>query len=153
MTTSSPAHAANPGENDTSSLDTSSDSDQELLRHIRRRFDYMELAWREIRQAGAEDMRALSPEGPWSTEERNARKKEGRPCIHLDQLTQYTNGFMGEVRQTPIGVKVEPGNGGASEQTARLLNDRMRAIEYESKAQHATLTALENATERSYGVF
>jgi hypothetical protein len=151
MTTSSPAYPASGGDNDSLSASPVK-SDAELLQHIRRRFDYMTFAWREVREAGEADMQALTPEGPWDRTDRAERKKAGRPCIHLDQLTQYTNGFMGEVRQSPIAGKVEPGTGGTPK-TAELRQERIRAIEYESKATQATLTALENATERSYGAF
>src|SRR5215831_9165876 len=60
---------------------------------------------------------------------------------------------MGEVRQSPLAVKVNPAGGGATEQEATLTADRIRQIEYESNGTQATLTALENAVERSYGVF
>src|SRR5215831_14710676 len=80
-------------------------SDDELLDRIRKRYRYHFTAWQKIREAGAKSIQALSQEGPWASEERQARKQAGRPCIHLDQLTQYTNGFMGEVRQSPLAVK------------------------------------------------
>lgn len=150
MTTTYPAA---PGDNDSSSENTKH-GDDKILAQIRRRYDYMYHASKPIRERGELSVRALTPEiGPWSDDERAARKKEGRPCIHMDQLSQYTKGFMGEVKQTPLGVKIEPGGGGASAKHALMRNDRQRAIEYESKAPHATLAALESAVQRSYGVF
>lgn len=124
-----------------------------LLERVRKRFDYMTHAWKEIRDEAELDMRAQSIEGPWKPEERNARVKQKRPCIHLDQLNQYTNNLVNEVRQNPLAIKVDPAGDGATEETAELRGNRIRQIEYESNATQAYLCAFENAAMRSYGVF
>jgi Phage P22-like portal protein len=147
---SSTIYAANQGPNDRVADNS---KDQDILDRIRKRHRYHVDAWKQIRAAGASDIKALSPLGPWDDTERANRKTEGRPTIHLDQLTQYTNGFMGEVRQNPIAIDVDPGGVGASEKTAELRGDRIRRIEYDSHGTQATMTALENAVERSYGAF
>jgi hypothetical protein len=143
--------AANQGPNDPQV--ELSGSDDAILKKIRHRYHYHFRAWKNVRDDGAKDVQALSPEGPWDADERKKRKDAGRPCVHLDQLTQYTNGFMGEVRQKPSAVKVIPAGSGATDQSAELRGNRLRQIEYESKATQATLTALECAVERGYGAF
>src|SRR2546427_6345085 len=107
---------SNPGGLNTAT--NSKKDDQDLLQRIRSRHRYHVQAWKPIRADGEKDIQALSPEGPWDALERANRKKAGRPCIHLDQLTQYTNGFMGEVRQNPMATKVTPAGSGATDKTA-----------------------------------
>jgi hypothetical protein len=152
MPTSGTIYAANQGPADTTPA-SSKAGDEKLLDKIRKRHRYHTQAWLKIRAEGARDIIALTPQGPWDPQDRVERKEAGRPCIHLDQLGQYVNGFMGEVRQNPIAIDVDPAGAGANDKTAELRGDRIRRIEYDSHGTQATMTALENAAERSYGVF
>lgn len=127
-------------------------ADEKLLQQIRTRWTYMVAGWKKIGDAGDLDMAALGPDGPWDPLEREARRKANRPCIHLDQLNQYPNTLVNQFRLNPIGVKVEPQGSGASEETATLRGDRIRAIEHESDAMQAYETALRCIAERGYGV-
>lgn len=122
-----------------------------LLERIRKRFDYMVKAWKEIRDEAENDQRALSRSGPWTDDDRDQRVRDKRPCLHLDQLTQYVNSLVNEVRSNPIGIKINPGGEGASEKTAELRANRIRAIEYESNAVQAYQCAFESAASMSYG--
>jgi len=149
---SSTIYQANQGPSDSTKAPEGS-RESKLLARIRRRFDYMVKAWQPIRDKAALDMRALSDEGPWDPKERAERIANRRPVIHLDQLDQYVNSLVNEVRLNPIGVKVEPDDEGTDENTAELTGDRLRQIEYESNATQAYRTALQCAVERSYGVF
>jgi hypothetical protein len=145
-------YAADKGSND-SSGPTPKSREEKLLERIRRRFDYMNAAWKDIREKAELDMRALSDEGPWDPQDRAERKKNNRPCIHLDQLEQYPNALVNEVRQNPLAIKVTPDGDGTNDETAELTGDRIRQIEYESNATQAYRTAFECAVQRSYGAF
>ena len=108
-------------------------------------------AWREIRDAASEDMRAISPEGPWSDEDREARKGSGRPCIHLDQLNQFLAQLNGNVRKSKRSVKAIPKGDGANDQDAKKRSAVIMGIEERSQAQPIYLGAFQSMTERSYG--
>jgi hypothetical protein len=112
--------------------------------------DYRD-AWREIRDEAAEDMRAISPEGPWSDEDRDARKGSGRPCIHLDQLNQFLAQVNGNVRKSKRAIKAIPKGNGANDQDAQKRSAAIMGIEERSQAQPIYLNAFQSMIERSYG--
>ena len=56
--------------------------------------------WQDIREQGRLDMQAISIEGPWTAEDRAQRKDAGRPCVHLDQINQFLNQTIGNVRKS-----------------------------------------------------
>ncbi len=149
------SHASTSNPAQQGDWDSTSDSkgDAKLLDRIRTRYRYMEKAWRNVRDRGHLDMQALGPDGPWDPQERAARKEAKRPCIHLDQLNQYPNTLVNQVRQNPLATKVTPMGYGANDKTATLRGDRIRAIETECDAPRAYLTALLCAAQRGFGVF
>ena len=112
--------------------------------------DYRD-AWREIRDAATEDMRALSPAGPWTDEDRDARKGSGRPCIHLDQLNQFLSQVNGNVRKSKRAIKAIPKGNGANDQDAQKRSMAIMGIEERSQAQPIYLSAFQSMIERSYG--
>lgn len=144
-------NAAQQGDWDTSPDSSNDKDDAALLDQLRKRFSYMLKAAEKSRALGDYCMQALGPDGPWDKEERAARVEAKRPCIHLDQLNQYPNSLVNQVRQNPQGVKIQPGGNGANDKTASLREDRWRAIETQCDAAHAYLTALQCAAERGYG--
>lgn len=130
----------------------SNKGDDKLLDRIRKRFNYTVHAWKEIRDQAELDQRALSTTGCW-TDDEIAERKDKRPCIHLDQLTQHVNNLVNNIRSNPIAIKVEPAGEGSDEKTAELRAKRIRAIEYESNAMSAYQTAFESAACMSFGAF
>ena len=112
--------------------------------------DYRD-AWREIRDAAKEDMRAISPQGPWTDEDRDARKGSGRPCIHLDQLNQFLSQVNGNVRKSKRAIKAIPKGNGANDQDAQKRSAAIMGIEERSQAQPIYLGAFQSMIERSYG--
>lgn len=106
--------------------------------------------WQPIRDEGAIDMRHAAGD-PWEPEERRARDDAGRPVVSPDELSQYVNQVVNEVRSNKRAVKFTPNGNGATDESAEFYADKMREIEYRSKAQIAYTTAFENAVQRSYG--
>lgn len=125
----------------------STDSD---LKELRDEFAYAQSEKAAIREAGAEDMRAINGDG-WDPKERSAREDVGRPCIWLDELGQYVNQLINEVRQNKRSIKLAPQGRGATDKTADLRQNLIRQIEYRSNAQQAYAVMFENAAQRSYG--
>lgn len=121
-----------------------------LLKRIRDRFDYATNYWRDIRIEGDRDMMFVSGD-PWPGKEKLARKDAVRPCLVYDELSQYTNQLINDVRQNKRAVKVIPRGYGSNDKTAEMRGDLIRQIEYESNAQSAYATGFENVVNRSYG--
>lgn len=99
---------------------------------------------------GQKDIRYVAGE-PWDDKDKRARQDAGRPCLSLDELGQYVNQIINDVRQNKRGVKVTPIGDGATDQTAELRQNLIRQIEYRSNAQMAYTGMFEDAVQRSYG--
>jgi len=125
-------------------------SDEALLQEIRDRFTTANDAWREIREEGQTDLRYIAGDS-WEPKDRKQREDAGRPALCLDELNQYVNQLINNVRQNKKGIKVNPKGSGADDKTAELRENIIRGIEYESRAQQAYICALENAAQRGYG--
>lgn len=107
--------------------------------------------WSDIRDEAAQDMSAISVEGPWTAEDRAAREQSGRPCIHLDQINQYLNQTKGNVRKNKRAVKAIPKGDGANDKDAEKRSAIIMGVEERSQAQPIYLNAFECMIERSYG--
>lgn len=126
--------------------------DKDLIKRITDRFDYMVRVWKDVRDQAELDDRALSISGPWTDDDKNARTTDRRPCIHLDQISQYIHGLVNEVRNNALALQVDPAGEGSNENTAQLRADRIRQIEYSTNGLQTYHTAFESAAKRSWGV-
>jgi len=124
--------------------------DQDLLKEIRDNFDYCVKFWKEMRDEGNTDMRYASGD-PWDPKDKAERKAAGRPCVAFDELNQYLNQLINDVRQNKRAVKVDPAGGGATDKTAEFRANLIRQIEYASRAQAVYSQVMENVTQRGYG--
>jgi len=121
-----------------------------LLEELVENFEWDTQAFKDIRDAGSEDIKFIAND-PWPEKEKEARKQLNRPIVAIDILNQYTNLIINEVRQHPREIKISPAGYGATAQLAEFRENRVRAIQYRSQAQDAYITMLENACQRSYG--
>ncbi len=96
---------------------------------------YWEETYREIRR----DFEILS-NGCWTSDELNQRTLAGKPSLHIDQLSQYVNQVVNDIRQNTPSIQVIPDTDGDVE-TAEIFSDYCRAIEYKSAADTAYDTA------------
>lgn len=125
-------------------------TDDPDIKELHEAFDYSTDAWRDIRDEAQVDMRYISGD-PWHPDDRTMRENAGRPVISMDELGQYVNQIVNDVRQNKRAIKVTPLGNGANDQSAALRADLWRQIEYRSNAQQAYTTMFENAVQRSYG--
>lgn len=121
-----------------------------LLIEIKDRFDYALRVWQPCRDDGDLNMKYVAGD-PWDSTDRDDRKQAGRPCISSDELGQYLNQVVNEVRANPRAIKFSPTGNGANDKTARFYADKTREIEYRCNAQMAYTTAFENAVQRYVG--
>lgn len=128
------------------------------LKELREQFDADMDDWSEARTARATDMRNMAGD-PWSDDDKEARERAGRPYITCDELSQFTNQIVNDMRVNPLSVSFAPGppllagqaQVQASEEMADILSDKMREIEYRSYAHEAYAVAFQNCVEGSYG--
>lgn len=120
------------------------------LATIRDEFDSDYEDWSQAREERAEDLKCLSGD-PWKPEDRTAREDAGRPCLTTDELSQYVNQIINDLRSNPRSVQFAPTKPGTSEDLADFYSDKMREIEYRSNAQLAYIMAAENAIQGGYG--
>ena len=140
-------------EESTSSAAKGSKSEK-LLREIRQNFKIAQDFWRDARDERAIDMRYVCGD-PWDPRDRKVREdpEAPRPCISHDELNQYINQSVNDLRMNKRGIKVEPSDESTNDKTAELRQGLIRAIEYGSNAQSAYLTAAQAMYEGSYGFF
>jgi hypothetical protein len=120
-------------------------------KEIREAFEEYRNEWKDIYDEGREDMRYLAGD-PWDPADRAAREDAGRPCLSLDELNQYVNQYVNNLRQQKLGVKVTPEGDGANDEDAKKRENLIRGVEYKSNAPAgAYITAAESAASRSFG--
>lgn len=132
--------------------DSSLTKNEAKVQKIRKRYTYLKGEWDPHRKERAIDMRFLLND-PWDEEDKKAREAAGRPCISHDELTQFVNQAVNNLRLNKRAIKISPKGNGANDQTAELHQDLIRTEEYESQAQAAYITAAEAAISGSYGFF
>src|SRR5215472_16810088 len=91
--------------------------DDKLLDEIRERYRYASDAWRDTRDEAQTDMRFVSGD-PWEEHNRRERADAGRPCISLDEIGQYLNQCINDLRQNKRGIQINPKGNGATDKTA-----------------------------------
>ena len=122
------------------------------LKELRQQFDADVDEWAEARKERAKDIRYLAGD-PWEPGDKDAREKAGRPYLAFDELNQYVNQVVNDLRANPRAIAFAPGDdeSGASEDGAQLYSDKTREIEYRSNAKMAYTLAAENAIQGGYG--
>ena len=123
-----------------------------LLKEIRENYTTFYEGWRATIEEGDKDMRYVSG-NPWEDKERSFRDKYDRPVMTWDELSPYVNQLVNDPRQNKRAIKINPRGAGATNVTAQLREDKMREIQYNSRAQSAFTTAFQCAAERSFGWF
>jgi hypothetical protein len=123
--------------------------DEALLKEIRDNFEYCVRFWKDTREEGDKDMRYISGD-PWDPVEK-AERKGKRPCLSFDELNQYLNQLINDIRQNKRAIKLDPIGSGANEKTAEFRANLIRQIEYSSRADAVHATVFENVASRGYG--
>lgn len=124
--------------------------DDAKLQSVRDAFDYNFNKWDPIYKEGDEDLKYLVD--PWDPDDKKAREDAGRPALSFDELGQYLNQAVNDVRANPVSPKFSPTGEGANDETARFYEGLDRETEYRSNAQLSYTTAFENILQRSFGI-
>jgi len=128
-------------------------TEPERLTEIRDNWKIDDLAWTDIREEGDKDIQCLTG-GLWKAMDpagAQQRKDANRPMIELDELNQYCNQVINDLRANKRGIKVTPKGAGANDKTALFRQGKIRDTEYRSNSHQAYTTLAENMIQRSYG--
>lgn len=138
---------------DDDNLDSNNEeSDTEILEVARRRFHEAEEAEASIRIEALDDLRFVAGD-QWPDDVRVNRDMDKRPCLTINRLPGYIKQVTNDQRQNPTGVKVDPIDGEADEDTAEIFEGMIRHIEQISNATSAYETAFEGAVRNSFGYY
>jgi hypothetical protein len=123
-----------PAENEADDRDDL--SDEAVLKEVRDRMEKIIGADMRNRTSHKEDFDFVYVQGAqWSSDLRARRTTWQEPCLEFNQLKQFVNQVVNDMRQGRPGVRVHPASGAASEETAQILQGIIRGIEYDSKAE------------------
>ncbi len=115
---------------------------------IREAYETDSTAWEPIRKEAKIDMQFVGGD-PWDLKDREQRKD--RPIVAPEEMGQYFNQVINQLRANRRGVKFSAVGNGANDATARFYENKAREIEYRSNAPVAFIQAAENAIQRGYG--
>ena len=132
--------------------DVGESADETLLREIREDFVYFRDFWRDNHEEMKVDLRFIAGD-PWEPKDREAREENNRPVLCPDELSQYQNATINNLRQNKRAVKVSPKGAGATDDDAQKRAALIRDIEYKSNAQGAYTNAFENEINCGMGFF
>lgn len=125
------------------------------LKELRQLFEADSDEWTEPREQRAIDLRYLAGD-PWDAAEKKLRDDAGRPYLAFDELNQYVNQVVNDLRANPRAMAFAPAEdddtkSAESEKRAQLYGDKARETEYRSNATLAYTLAAENAIQGGYG--
>lgn len=127
-------------------------ADETLLREVREDYSYFRDYWRENHEEAKTDLRFVSGD-PWDPGARKEREDLKRPVLCPDELDQYLNQAINNLRQNKRAIKVNPSGAGAQDEDAERRENIIRGIEYKSNGQAAYSNAFENAINCGLGFF
>jgi hypothetical protein len=114
-------------------------------------FDRISEADNHNRETGLEDL-VFAREGKhWPDDVAKERLDEGRPVITVNLLPAFLRQVINDARQAKPSIKVMPVDDKADPETAELLGDLIRGIEYNSDADVAYDTGIECAASNGFG--
>jgi hypothetical protein len=124
----------------------------EILTLARERFEIIAQAEYEIREASLEDLKFTYnvDEGQWDAATRAERLKDGRPCLTANLLRKFVAIVANQERENRIAGKVRPVDDAGDRETAAIIEDLIRHIEYQSTAEVIYASAGERATAGGY---
>jgi hypothetical protein len=129
-----------------------------LVEEARKRFDYAVEMWTPIYDAAREDMRFSDPTDPqqWPEDVKRERKHAtggARPCLVFDQTQQFVRQVINTARRNKPAMNFLPVDDDSDPKMAEVLKGLARQTEYDSRAEVAYITGLDQATRGGIGYF
>lgn len=124
--------------------------DADIIARAMKNFKLAESAETEIRKEALEDYKFRAGE-QWPEEIKNARENDKRPCLTVNQIPQFVNQILNDLRQSKPGINVNATGDHAREDTAEILQGLVRHIEYSSNADIAYARGSEGQVTGGFG--
>lgn len=110
--------------------------DPKLVEEARKRLEHNEQMDGHNQKAQLADTKFVYVPGEqWPSAIKQERDNWGDPCLEFNQMKQFTNQVVNDMRQKRPGIRVHAAGGEASDATADLLQGIVRGIEYESNGE------------------
>ena len=115
-----------------------------------KRFGRVEDKERNQRSLSVEDTKfAQTEDGQWDEDAK--RKRANRPRYTINRVAGAIDQLIGDQRQNRTDIKVRPVSGGATEETAKVMEGLIRNVESTSKASNAYDCAFDEVINGGYG--
>lgn len=134
--------------------ETEDSGDGDILSRAKKFSRIAKEAWSEIYEEARCDLEFLSdrPDAQWLDGKLyNDRIATGRPCVSIDQVSQFVHQVVNDIRMNTPSVKCIPHTGGADVETAEILDGLIKDIEYQSGADEAYDTAANFSVKSGIG--
>ena len=99
------------------------------------------------------DLRFSNGQDQWEESVKNERKKEGRPALQFDLITENINQVVGDERHNRVRAKVRPVDSKADPQIAKIRQGIIHNIEYLSSAERIYDYAMEMLCRGGYAAW
>lgn len=128
-------------------------ADKDLLQEITETRTFAETELADQREEARKDRlcvggkvwEAMDPDGV------KERRDNKRPFLNSDEINQYLNQSINDVRANPRGIKYAPTGNGANDAGAEFYQNHVREIEYRSKASMVYAHAFSGALTDGIG--
>lgn len=132
--------------------------DEKVIAEARERYEYAKETWGEIYAKVRDDLNFSDPTDPQQWPEAVKRERQNadggaRPCLTFDQIGQYVRQVINTARRNKPAMKFLPVDDNSDPELAEVLQGLARQTEYESRADFAYITALDQATRGGLGFF
>jgi hypothetical protein len=127
--------------------------ESDILSEAKQRLQDADDAWASNRSDALDDLRFARMGEQWPDEVIRDREREGRPCLTINKMPTFIRQVVNDVRQNRPSIKVHPVDSGSDPETAEVMSELIRNIEYSSNAEVAYDTAAEYAVSCGFGFF
>lgn len=123
---------------------------KDILKTAKKRFQFCETQWSEMKQRSTELLQFIEGSGQWTYTARQNFENAGFAALTSNRIPTFLRQITNEIRKNPPEIKIDP-RSDDEQQKAEMLNDLLRNIQEESQAEIAYCTAAESAASVGIG--
>lgn len=126
-------------------------TEKDLLAEAKDTFKACEDAESDNRKNGLDDLKFARLGEQWPKEIQELFKRQGRRCLTINRMPAFLRQVVNDSRQNKPSIKVHPADSAADVETAKMLAELIRNIEYTSNADVAYDTGIDFAASMGFG--